>query len=91
MYVFSGGDATPDDIDRDKGDPISTALVDEDLASSTGFSYRADFLPPGDYTVAFVCADADDPDEDDALDFTLVPGAVPVVDNQTTEVDIQAP
>lgn len=101
VYVFAGADATPDDIDRDQGDPISSAAVvlDNDLG---GYSYRADFLPPGDYTAAFVCADgvlpdggatfnepADEPDRDDTLSFTLAEptSTATVVDNQTVAID----
>ena len=101
IYVFAGDGATPDDIDRDLGDPISSAAVVLDNGSGV-YSYRADFLLPGDYTAAFVCADgvspdggttftesADEPDRDDTLSFTL---AVPtstatVVDDQTVEID----
>ena len=84
IYVFSGAGATPDDIDRDQGDPVSSTLVIADADSLTGFSYHADFLEPGDYTVAFVCAggvfqdggttfdeQADNPDQDDQLSFTV--------------------
>jgi hypothetical protein len=95
VYVFAGAGATPDDIDRDQGDPLSSATVKVDLASTTGFSYRADFLPPGDYTVAFVCADGgpldepeDDPDLDDMLSFSPPAGKpATVVDDQTTTLD----
>jgi hypothetical protein len=100
IYVFSGAGATPDDIDRDKGDPISTALVNEDAGSSTSYSYHADFLEPGDYTVAFVCAGgastdggdtfgepADNPDQDELLNFTVAPETAMVVDDQTVQID----
>ena len=95
VYVFAGAGATPDDIDRDQDDPLSSAMVKADIASTTGFSYRADFLPPGDYTVAFVCADggppgepADDPDMDDTLSFNPPAGKpATVFDDQTTPLD----
>jgi hypothetical protein len=69
IYIFEGTNVTPDDIDGDKDDPISSASVD-----AFGY-YRADFLEPGPYTVAFVCAGgtmtepADDPEQEDALSF----------------------
>ncbi len=96
VYVFAGAGATPDDIDGDKGDPFSSAMVKEDMDSTTGYSYRADFLDPGEYTVAFVCAEgvsplvapADDPERDDALDFTPPAGKpATVVNGQTFGVD----
>ena len=102
VYVFEGAAATPDDIERDKDDPVSSAMVVTDATSTTGYSYRADFLEPGDYTVAFVCADgvspdggltftqpADDPDSDDAVNFTLaVPSSsATVIDGDTQTID----
>lgn len=86
IYVFSGAGATPDDIDRDLGDPVTSTLVKAD-GSPTGFSYHVDFLVPGDYTVAFVCADEDDPDEDDLLSFTKASDTATVVDGQTVQID----
>lgn len=101
VYVFAGADTSPDDIDRDKGDPISSAAVVLDNDSGI-YSYRADFLAPGAYTAAFVCADgvspdngttftkpADEPDRDDTLDFTLASptSTATVVDGQTVEID----
>ena len=94
--------ATPDDIDRDQGDPVSSTLVKIDPASATGtgYSYHADFLEPGEYRVAFVCAGgvspdggtnfdepADDPDQDDQLSFTLAAETAVVFDDQTVRID----
>jgi hypothetical protein len=102
VYVFAGAAATPDDIDGDDGDPVGSANVEANAASSTGFSYRADFLAPGDYTVAFVCADgvspdggatfsepADEPDRDDTLSFTLATptSSATVADGQSVDID----
>ncbi len=100
IYVFSGVGAMPDDIDRDQGDPVSSTLVIADAGSSTGFSYHADFLEPGDYTVAFVCASgvsqvggttfdepADEPDQDDQLSFTVAADTATVVDDQVEQID----
>jgi len=94
VYVFAGAGATPDDIDRDQDDPISSAAVD--IEGSPGvYAYRADFLPPGDYTAAFVCADggplgepADNPDLDDTIIFSPTAGKpATVFDDQTTALD----
>lgn len=89
IYVFAGAASTPDDIDPDNGDPVSTTMVD-DLGK-----YRADFLEPGEYRAAFVCAEgvtavhpADDPDSDDMLSFEPPTGsAASVVDGQTVTLD----
>jgi hypothetical protein len=104
IYIFSGAGTTPDDIDRDEGDPVTSTLVKSDGMSNTGFSYHADFLIPGDYTLAFVCADgvsqdggttfdepADDPDEDDMLSFTVSDDTATVVDDGVERIDIMLP
>ncbi len=67
VYIFEG-DVTPDDVDGDAGDPITSALV------SDTFSYAVGFLNQGTYTVAFTCeADSDSNDSgndsDDAIAF----------------------
>jgi len=103
IYVFSGAKATPDDIDRDPGDPVTSALVK--LDNTTGiFSYHVDFLVPGDYTVAFVCADgvtqvgdmtlvepADDPELDDPLSFTEATETATVIDDQAVTINFYQP
>jgi hypothetical protein len=100
IYIFSGAGATPDDIDRDEGDPVTSTPVK--LGVTTGFSYHVDFLIPGDYTLAFVCAGgvlkdesipddfaepADDPDEDDELSFTVAAETATVVDDEVERID----
>jgi len=104
IYIFSGAGTTPDDIERDENDPVTSTLVKPDGMSNTGFSYHVDFLIPGDYTLAFVCADgisqddgttfdepADDPDVDDALSFTAADDTATVVDDGEVRIDIMLP
>ncbi len=70
VYVFSGSGAAPDDIEEATGadaDPLVVAGVAVENGS-TGYAYRAAFLPPGAYTVAFTCGD-DDATADDTLTF----------------------
>jgi hypothetical protein len=56
VYVYQGSDATLGD-EGSTTPPLSSALVRDD------HSYRAGFLPPGDYTVAATCnADKDSAD-----------------------------
>ena len=90
IYVFSGAEATPDDIDGDLGDPVTETLVKADN-SPTGFSYHVDFLVPGDYTVAFVCAGTDDPDQNDELIFTVAPETATVIDDGEEHIDFLLP
>ena len=68
VYVFSGLDVTPDDIDGDAVEPTATASVSLD-DDSNGYSYNAAFLETGDYTVAYSC-DNDDADTDEVLTFS---------------------
>jgi hypothetical protein len=71
VYVFSGGGVTPDDLEEADGagaDPLVVASVAIENGS-TAHPYRAAFLPPGPYTVAFTCDD-DDAAADETLVFT---------------------
>lgn len=88
VYVFSGAGATPDDIDGTDPDPLVVADVAVENGS-TAFAYRAAFLPPGPYTVAFTCDD-DDATVDDTLTFV---GAqdVTVQANLISTADFAAP
>jgi hypothetical protein len=71
VYVFSGNAVTPDDLEEANG-ADADALVVASVAienGSTAHPYRAAFLPPGPYTVAFTCDD-DDVAADETLVFT---------------------
>jgi hypothetical protein len=91
VYVFPDAGATPDDIEESDGadaDPLVVAEVTVQNGS-TAFAYRAAFLPPGPYTVAFTCDD-DDAAADDTLTFV---GAqdVTVQVNTISTADFAAP
>ena len=64
VYVFSGSDLIADDIQGLESDPVTIANVKQDINGI--YRYTANFLSPGDYTVAFTCqvlgdmADAND-------------------------------
>jgi hypothetical protein len=90
-YVFSGAGVVPDDIEEADGadaDPLVVASVAIENGS-TAYAYRAAFLPPGPYTVAFTCGD-DDATADDTLTFI---GAqdVTVQTNLISTADFAAP
>ncbi len=69
VYVFTGENVTPDDIDDIAPDPVTTAKVVMDNMGV--YRYKAAFLEPGSYTVAFTCdAAQDDPTMDDTLTFS---------------------
>lgn len=88
VYVFSGADAVSDDLE-DVGaapdvDPVVVASVALE-GGSTAYRYRAAFMPPGAYTVAFTCGD-DDPVADEVLTF-LTPKNVTVQANLISTAD----
>jgi hypothetical protein len=87
VYVFSGSSVTPDDLEEASGadaDPLVVASVAIENGL-TAFPYRAAFLPPGPYTVAFTCGD-DDAAADDTLVFigaqnvTVQPNLIAIAD-----------
>jgi hypothetical protein len=91
VYVFSGSGVTPDDIEEASGadaDPLVVASVTV-ANGSTAYPYRAAFLPPGSYTVAFTCGD-DDATADDTLVFTGTQN-VTVQTNLIATADFAAP
>lgn len=92
VYVFSGSGITPDDLEEAAAagdvDPLLVAGVGIENGS-TSYRYRAAFLPPGPYTVAFTCGD-DDPTDDDVLTFAT-PRAVTVQANLIAAADFAPP
>jgi hypothetical protein len=86
VYVFSGSNVTPDDVDGTQPDPVTTATVK--LNDGNGkYEYKAAFLEAGNYTVAFTCdAENDDPATSEALTFVGT-GNVTVTAKTTTPKD----
>ncbi len=67
MYVFSGHNVVPDDLDGQAADPLSSGLI---RASDTQSDYVIAALPAGAYTRAASCdADQADPVRNDTLNF----------------------
>lgn len=96
VYVYSGADVIPDDIDNNEPNPLVTAPVR--LQSDGSYGYQVHYVPPGDYTVAFTCQgladsvpvdEADPLDGDDMIEFIDPQNAV-VVDDQDTVIDFPA-
>ncbi|VAX34529.1 putative lipoprotein [hydrothermal vent metagenome] len=78
VYIYEGLNVTPDDVGS-QVEPVATTLITDTN------TYKAAFLEPGDYTVAFTCQAADDnPKTDDAITFV---GAV----NVTVSVGVETP
>ncbi|NQD35942.1 DUF4382 domain-containing protein [Permianibacter sp. IMCC34836] len=68
VYLWRGADVTPDDVDGDAGDPLSTGLVS--LVAPGSYQYQIGFLAAGSYTIAYTCDAATDiADSDEALTF----------------------
>ncbi len=68
VYVFAGAGVTPDDIDGNAIEPITTATVKPD---GSAYRYTAAFLEAGSYTAAYTCdAALDNPATDDVLTFS---------------------
>jgi len=85
-YAYPGSNVAPVDIDPTAAlQPVQTADVFLDSFSGN-FHYGFDYLPPGDYTVALVCAAGDDPTTADSLTFTAPKNAT-VITGNLTEVD----
>ena len=84
-YVYAGS-VTPVDLNpTSKVQPVNTATVS--LNTLTGqYIYESEYLPPGNYTVAIVCAASDNPATVDALSFST-PQQATVGANSQTEVD----
>lgn len=92
VYVFSGHNATPDDIyipmigpvPGTQNNPVTTAIVDE-----TTNEYTAAFLPAGNYTAVLTCEpELDEADLDDDADLTFFGGTnATVTAGNTTVVD----
>ena len=69
VYLFSGLNVTPDDIDSTDAEPVATARVNFD-ASSGIYSYELPFVHYGDYTLSFTCnADLENIADNDDLSF----------------------
>ena len=63
VYIYSGLNVVPDDVDGKTPDPVATAKATP--ATNGDYTYRV-VLKPGDYTVAFTCqAGNDDPEADE--------------------------
>lgn len=100
VYIYSGGGVTPDDVDGDSGDPLTTVDVVKNLDGS--YSYTAAFLSPGTYTVSYTCDASSETTSNGTLgdDFPAVAPAsfdffgtadVAVLANQITRYDFVLP
>ena len=86
VYLFSGRNVTPDDIDGQGVEPYATTAV---VLDGNGFTYRFRFIEAGTYTAALVCdATEDDPLTDDELTFRATT-TVEITEGETTDQNIE--
>lgn len=82
VYVFTGADVTPVDLQGTNSDPVTTAFV---KYSESSYSYEAGFLEAGDYTLAYTCSNADDiADSAQTLTFAGTTNVTVTADGKTT-------
>jgi len=86
VYIFTGHDIAPDDIDENSPNPIATAAVKLN-EGATAYEYTAAFLSAGDYTVTYTC-DSDEADVDETLEFEEAVN-VTLTEGETETVDFQ--
>ena len=70
VHLYEGFNVIPDDIDGIPVEPVMSTVIS--LNTATGeFEYSIDYVPYGQYTLAFSCqADLDDPVTDDTIIYT---------------------
>jgi hypothetical protein len=87
VYLFSGRDATLDDIDGTGVEPLATTRVVGDVLTGQ-LSYALRFLAPGEYTLALTCfGDLEAAGVDDDLQFQNVTDVEPG-DGEVLRVDL---
>lgn len=87
LYVYEGEDAETGDLGSESA-PLTSLGLTPALGAS-GVDYSIGFLEAGDYSIAFTCeADADDPLEDEAVDFRRERN-FEIEEGQEARVDLQ--
>jgi hypothetical protein len=81
VYLFSGSDTTPTDINGDTGPEM---IANMDVSNN---QYALGFVVAGDYTVSLVCDVVDDPEAADTLVF-LASRNVTVIASETATADL---
>ncbi|MDX1634429.1 MAG: DUF4382 domain-containing protein [Marinobacter sp.] len=89
VYVYEGADVTPTDLNvnvEDSGPLVAVTVDNEDQASL--YSYKAAFLPAGDYTISYTCQ-PDDNETTESLTFTGTQNVTVTANTETTAAVIQ--
>ncbi|WP_328188846.1 DUF4382 domain-containing protein [Marinobacter sp. OP 3.4] len=88
VYVYEGADVEPTDLNvNEEGGPLVAVTVsNEDQASL--YSYKAAFLPAGDYTISYTCQ-PDDNEASETLEFVGTQNVTVTANTETTADVIQ--
>lgn len=86
VYVFEGLDVTPTDLNADNGPLVAVTVSNEDQESL--YSYKAAFLPAGDYTISYICQ-PDDNEVAEDLEFRGTQNVTVTAGSVTTAETIQ--
>lgn len=87
VYLFSGADATIDDIQGAETDPLTTATVKFNSETSA-FEFSIGFVPQGEYSLAFTCeAGLDDPTQNDDIRFSAPVAITLGAEDATVEIE----
>ena len=82
VYVFSGNNITPDDIDNVYPDPYTTTTISYNT-NTEAYEYEVGFLPEGSYTVAFTCqSDQDELNSSESISFSIIRTNVTVTSSE---------
>lgn len=91
VYLFSGSDAEPQDIQTNAGDPLASATVVYD-SEQQQYRYTLGFVPYGDYSVTFTCnSSLDNADEDNSALMNFSPAVNVSLNDQQASANISAP
>ncbi len=84
VYLFEGHDVTPDDMDNNAPEPVTSAPVVLNPVNGQ-YEFVIGFVENGNYTLSFTCqSDLDDPEKKDNIIF-------PVSENIIVEADAVEP
>lgn len=82
VYVYSGADVSPVDLQGTGTDPLTTAFV---KFSDASYSYEAGFLEAGEYTITYTCGNAgDEPETAETLSYFGTTNVTVSADEKTT-------
>lgn len=82
VYVYTGADVTPVDLQGADTDPVTAAFV---KFSDTRYSYEVGFLEAGDYTITYTCGNSgDEPETDETLSYFGTTNVTVTADEKTT-------